>query len=104
MANNLGVSIDKLISTVGVLREQKGVMKGKLSAVSTSITELRGSWDSPAAQSLQGIASQMQGRFDELEKEVDAFANVLDGIIRNYQANEAKNEAVMDQVMGAFSG
>ena len=104
MANNLGVSLDKLISTVGVLREQKGVMKTKLSAVSSNVTGLRRSWDSPAAQGLQGIANQMQGRFDELEKEVNGFADVLDGIIRNYQSNEAKNENVMDKVLGAFKG
>ena len=103
MANNLGVSLDKLTSTVGTLREQKTVMKGKLSNVSSSVKELRSSWDSDAAQRLQGIATQMQERFNELEKQVDGFATFLDEAITNYEATEEKTQSLMDKVLGAFS-
>lgn len=103
MANNLGVSLDKLNQTLGVLREQKSAMKGRLSAVSSSVASLRGSWDSPAAQSLQGIAAKMENRFGELEKEVNGFATVLEGILKNYKTNEAKTESMMDKVMSSFS-
>lgn len=102
--SNLGVSIPKLTTTVNTLREQKGAMQSKLSAVSESVTALRGSWDSPAAQELSGIANQMQTRFEELAKEVTGFANILDQIIQNYEKNEAKTQSIMDKVMSSFSG
>ena len=102
--SNLGVSIPKLTSTVNTLREQKSAMQSKLSAVSDAVTALRGSWDSPAAQELSGIAKNMSTEFEKLAKEVTGFANTLDQIIQNYEKNEAKTQSMMDKVMSSFSG
>lgn len=102
MANNLGVSLDKLVETVGIIREQDQIMATKLNGVSDNVSNLRNSWDSPAAQNIQGIASKMSDRFEDLHKDVMAFATFLDGVISNYDVTEAQAENVMQSVMQAF--
>lgn len=102
MADNLGVSIEKLQETVNTMRELKGTMASRLNNVSASVSNLRSRYDSPAAQNLQGIASNMAGRFAELEKEVDSFSNFLDGVIKNYTVTESTAEAKLVDVMNQF--
>ena len=103
MANNLGVSLDKLVETVGIIREQDQTMSTKLNGISDSVNNLRNSWDSPAAQNLQGIASKMSDRFEELHKDVIAFANFLDNVIKNYDVTEEQAENMMQNIMQAFN-
>ena len=102
MANNLGVSLEKLQETVEILREQKLCMNSKLSNISSSVSNLRSSWDSPASQELQGIAAKMEDRFQELEKDVDSFAQFLDGVIRNYNATENVATDIMGDILSQF--
>lgn len=103
MANNLGVSLDKLVETVNIIREQNQTMKTELSSISSSVSGLRSSWDSPAAQNLQAISSKMSDRFVELEKDVNAFATFLDGVISNYDVTEEQAQGMMQNIMQAFS-
>ena len=102
MANNLGVSLDKLVETLAVIREQDQIMANKLNNVSDNVTNLRSVWDSPAAQNIQGIASKMSDRFNDLHKDVMAFAAFLDGVIRNYDVTESQADQVMQSVMQSF--
>lgn len=103
MANNLGVSLDKLVETVNIIREQNQTMKTELTNISSSVSNLRGSWDSPAAQNLQTIASKMSDRFVELEKDVAAFASFLDSVISNYDVTEEQAQSMMQNIMQSFS-
>ena len=102
MANNVGISLDEAVRVLGVIREQKSTMKGKLSNISRSVNDLKSSWQSDAADNLQGIASSMQERFNELEKEVDGFAALLEQIIQNWDKTETSTKTIMDKVMNAF--
>ena len=102
MANNVGISLDEAVRVLGVIREQKSTMKGTLANISSSVSNLKSSWQSDAADNLQGIASSMQERFNELEKEVDGFATLLEQIIQNWDKTETSTKTVMDKVMSAF--
>ncbi|QUC66377.1 hypothetical protein [Aristaeella hokkaidonensis] len=102
MANNVGISLDEAVRVLGVIREQKSTMKGKLSNISSSVSNLKSSWKSDAADNLQGIAANMQDRFNELEKDVDGFATLLEQIIQNWDKTETSTKTVMDKVMNAF--
>ena len=102
MAGNVGVSLDVLQSTRGVIREQNSMMASKLSNISSSVSTLRGSWDSPAAQQLEGIASTMSERFEELKKTVESFASFLDQVITNYERGEVINQEILDQILKGY--
>ena len=104
MNGNLGVSPEKLVETVGVLRDQKALMQSKLTNISSSVTNLRSSWESPASEQLQGIAGTMQERFNELEKAVESFAVFLDGVIQNYDVTETQAQDILSNVLNAFKG
>ena len=103
MANNLGVSLDKLEETVQIIREQNQLMKTNLGNISSSVANLRSSWDSPASQNLSSISSKMSDRFVELEKDINAFANFLDGVIANYDVTEGKAETALQSILQSFS-
>lgn len=102
MTGNLGVSPAKLQETVNVLLEQKMVMQGKLNNISEAITNLRSNWDSPASAQLQNIAATMQLRFDELEKDVNCFADYLTEVIKNYDVTEEEAGSILANVLGKF--
>ena len=102
MEGNLGVSLEVLKTTARIIREQKELMGSKLSSISSSVSGLRRSYDSPAAQNLEGIASNMSERFAELKKEVEGFAKLLDEITGNYEVNENSAEEMLSKVLEGF--
>lgn len=103
MAGDLGVSLDVLTQTTESIREQKTVMTTKLNEISSSVSNMRSVWDSPASQSLQSIASQMSDRFAELAKDVENFAIYLEGITQNYEKTEEKQKGSLDTLLQAFN-
>ena len=102
MPGNVGISLDEATRVLNTIREQKMIMKGKLSNISSSVKNLKSSWQSDAADNLQGIATSMQSKFDELETEVDGFATVLEGIIHNYNSNEINVDTIMENTLSAY--
>lgn len=103
MANDLGVSPQKLSETVATLREQKGIMQVRLENISESIKDLEASWQSDASQGLKTIAAKMSDRFGELKKEVESFAVFLDQVIVNYEQVEEKTQGELNAIADAFN-
>ncbi len=103
MAGNLGVTIEKLQETVQTLNDENGNMQAKLQNIADSVSNLRSSWESPAAENLQSIASNMSARFEELRALVNDFALFLQNSIDNYETTEGKAEEMMSSVMQAFN-
>ena len=102
MANDLGVSLEVLQSTVNTITQEKTSMRTCLSAISEDVRNLRSKWDSPASQNLQRIASNMSDRFKDLETSVNSFAEFLTDVIRNYSETEEAATQQMTDVMSAF--
>ncbi len=103
MAGNLGVTIERLQETVLALTEEKGNMQTKLQSISDSVSNLNSSWESPAAEQLKSISSNMSARFSELCLQVNAFSDFLQGVIQNYETTEGAAEEMMSSVMQAFN-
>lgn len=103
MANNLGVSVEKLKETVNTLRNQKSIMAGKLSDISNAVAQLNSSWQSDAANNLKPIADKMAEKFTGLEKEVEGFAVFLERVIEGYIVTEHHTTNLTDEVMNQYS-
>lgn len=103
MAGNIGVDIGVVISTASEIRTDNATMKGKLAAVSDSVSALRSSWQSEAANSLATIASKMNGKFAELEKSVESFAKFLDGVADNYTKTEQQAVSTNTSIESMFN-
>lgn len=103
MANNLGVSPEKLQEAVNTLREQKSTMAAKLSDISNAVKNLNSSWQSDAANNLKPIADKMAEKFAGLEKEVENFAVFLDRVIEEYRNTEYGTTNLTNEVMDQYS-
>ena len=99
---DLGVPLEVLKNTVNTITEEKGNMSSYLSSISEDVKNLRNKWDSPASQSLQGIAANMSDKFKDLETSVNSFAEFLTNVIQNYSETEAAATQQMTDVMNAF--
>ncbi len=103
MANNLGVSVEKLKETVNTLRVQKSIMARNLDNISNVVAQLNSSWQSDAANNLKPIADKMAEKFAGLEKEVEGFAVFLEHVSKGYDDTERHTTNLTDKVMNQYS-
>ena len=89
MAENVGVSRDKLVSTSSAIRENNSEMTKRLGNVLQAVNDLNKDWQSEASKKLSSIAGNMQDKFDKLHQEVETFAVWLDNAAANYSATES---------------
>ena len=102
MAEQLGVSLEVLKSTVQQLRTQKDTMSKKLSDISSAVSGLTAVYQSPAAEELKTLASNMSDRFQALEQQVKGFADTLEAHIINYDNASNKEKQNLDKNMKRF--
>lgn len=101
MADDLGVSLDVLTQTTKDIREQKSIMSEKLKDISDTVVKIN--WKSPASELLKSIASQMDERFTELNKDVESFAVFLDKVTNNYDINEKRQKERLSALLSAYN-
>lgn len=102
-AGNIGVDISVVISTSEGIRANNQTMKSKLAAVSSGVSALTSSWQSEAANNLSKIASNMNGKFGELEKSVESFAAFLDQVAANYEKTEQTVSGATQSIANLFN-
>ena len=102
MAENVGVSRDKLVSTASSIRENNTGMKKQLDNVLQAINDLNKDWQSEASKNLKSIAANMQERFSELYNEVETFGVWLDNAAANYATTESGAEETAQKIDGLF--
>ena len=96
MAENVGVSREKLISTSAAIRESNSTMDSRL------VTELRTLWQSEAANNLSSLVSSMEDKFALLHAEVESFSALLDNIAQNYATTETAATDTMHSIVDMF--
>lgn len=102
MAENVGVSREKLVSTSTAIRESNTTMDGRLSQISSLVTELRTLWQSDAANNLSSLIASMEDKFSVLHSEVESFSALLDTIAQNYATTETAATDTMHSLVDMF--
>lgn len=102
MAENVGVSREKLISTSAAIRESNSTMDSRLESVSGLVTELRTLWQSETANNLSSLVSSMEDKFALLHAEVESFSALLDNIAQNYATTETAATDTMHSIVDMF--
>lgn len=102
MAENVGVSRSKLISTSASIRESNNEMDKQLNHILESVNALNNDWQSEASKNLRSIAANMQDKFETLHQEVETFAVWLDGAAANYATTESGAEETATSIDSMF--
>ena len=102
MAENVGVSRNKLVSTSASIREYNELMAKKLDNVLQAVNDLNNDWQSEASKKLSSIASNMQDKFSKLHQEAETFAVWLDNAAANYSSTESTAEETTNKIDSLF--
>lgn len=102
MAENVGVSRSKLISTSASIRESNNEMDKQLENILEAVNALNNDWQSEASKNLRSIAANMQEKFGKLHQEVETFAAWLDNAAANYATTESSAEETSSKIDSLF--